>query len=326
MPQSFVLNLVAQSAIPQKFLQGRATQQLFFDLVDEVDPDLGHVLRQDNQNRAYSLSALQIETRPSQRPQPPKSARVGQSNLCLLTAKSDRLPLQFSHRQAIAANTACWWRITFLDDELFDHLIFLWNQLLNESFQLGSGTVAITNVTADMPDVATLTTNWPGMNWASSCSYQDIYEQASAYEQDVHMQFVTPTAFEEGGCVSPMPTADAVFQPLRKRWNRYSGLAFAPSLIKNIVPLKFDIKTEDISTESIPIEPLTGATPVTIAGCTGQVSFRILGNDPLTTKRINALADFSRYCGIGYGTPVGMGAVRRLSRASAMVYRPKTQP
>ena len=140
------------------------------------------------------------------------------------------------------------------------------------------------------------------------------------------MQFVTPTAFEEGGCVSPMPTADAVFQPLRKRWNRYSGLAFAPSLIKNIVPLKFDIKTEDISTESIPIEPLTGATPVTIAGCTGQVSFRILGNDPLTTKRINALADFSRYCGIGYGTPVGMGAVRRLSRASAMVYRPKTQP
>ena len=326
MPQSLVLNLIAQSAISQKYLQGRAPQQLFFDLVDEVDPELGNILRQDEQSRAYSLSALQIDLRGSQakatRPEAvgtatakalPVSARVARRNVRLLTTRTD-LPLQFSHRQAIESGTRCWWRITFLDDELFDHLIFLWNQLLSEPFQLGGGTVAITNVTADMPNLRPSVAPWPGMNWASSCSYRDLYETASAYEQDIHIQFITPTAFEEEGCVSPMPTAGAVFHPLRKCWNRYSGLAFAPSLVKNIVPMTFNIRTEAIHASSV-----TKTVSETLSGCVGQVSFRILGDDPLTTKRLNALADFSCYCGIGYGTPVGLGTVRRLSGSSAKI-------
>ena len=319
MPQSLVLNLVACSAIPQKSLQGRAIQHLFFDLVNEVDPDLAHVLRQDPQSRAYSLSALQGELQVDSR----------SKNLRLFTAKHNT-SLQFFHQQAIAPNTPCWWRITFLDDDLFDHLIFLWKDLVNEPFQLGSSTVAIANVIADMPHVSGETANWPGMSWASSCSYRDLYEEASAYEQDVHMQFLTPTAFEEDGSISPMPTAEAVFHPLRKCWNRYSGLAFAPNLIKNIVPLRFDIKTETLKPERalgaipsalFPNHPFLGV----LSGCVGKVSFRIVGNDPLTNKRINALADFARYCGIGYGAPVGMGSVRRLSGSSMKAHRSKNR-
>lgn len=353
MPQSLVLNLVTQTTIPQKYLQGRALQQLFFNLLDEVDPELAHVLRQDEYNRAYSLSALQIDTQlqangPTSY-SPTSYRKVShrqtsdsltsykqhvpctQGNLRLYTQKRvpatyHDAPLQFLHHQAIAPDTRCWWRITFLDDELFDHLIFLWNQLVNEPFQLGAGTVVITHVSADAaptsPSLSSraLAAHWPDTGWASSCSYRDLYENASAYEQDIHIQFVTPTAFEEEGYISPMPTANAVFHPLRKRWNHFSGLVFAPSLIKNIVPLKFDIETQDIQAERA-----TGVRPRIISGCTGQVNFRIVSSNPLTIKRINALADFSRYCGIGYGTPIGMGAVRRLSEANALTYKPQIQ-
>ena len=60
MPQSIVLNLVTQSAIPREHLQGYVLQQLFFNLVKTVDPQLGNALCRDEQNRAYSLSALQL--------------------------------------------------------------------------------------------------------------------------------------------------------------------------------------------------------------------------------------------------------------------------
>ena len=182
------------------------------------------------------------------------------------------------------------------------------------------------------PGISKPETDWPGVGWASSCSYRDLYEEASAYEQDIHLQFVTPTLFEDGDSVSPMPSVSAVFHPLRKRWNRYSELVFAPGLIKNIVPLTFDIKTEEISTNvgktTVGLHrasTMQGANPIaeTVTGCIGRMSFRITGNDPLITKRINALADFSSYCGIGYGTPVGMGMLRRLCGSNVTAYQPQ---
>ncbi len=328
MPQSFVLNLVTQSAIPWQHLQGHALQQLFFNLVDTVDPALGNVLRLDKQNRSYSLSALQREeafkpTSPratelsaqfkSQQPQQAQVEPVlpAQSNIQLLASKrqlSDRpfraqsARLQHSHQQAIKANTPCWWRISFLDDDLFDHLIILWNQLTGEPFMLGTGSLAISSISADLP----------GSAWASSCSYRDIYEQASSRDRDIHLQFITPTAFENDGHATPLPTAESVFHTLRKRWNHYSGLAFAPSLVSNIVPAHFDIKTGST-------QRLDSKAHESIVGCTGQISFRIDGDrDPLIIKRINTLADFTRYCGVGCHTRLGMGIIRRLSSPVAL--------
>ncbi len=327
MPQSLVLNLVTQSAIPGQYLQGYCLQQLFFDLVDTVDPALGHVLRRDDRNRSYSLSALQLNQMPNQMPNrvaklsgeqmdermaaqlSPSS--VAQRNVRTLT--STRRPfisqanrLQYSHTQdsyaqMLPANTACWWRVSFLDDDLFDHLIFLWNQLRDDPFSLGTGSVVIRSISADLP----------GLDWASSCSYRDIYEQASECDRDIHLQFVTPTAFENEGQLTPLPTADAVFQPLRRRWNCYSGLVFSPRLISNIVPTHFNIQTEMT-------QRFRRRASESIVGCMGQISFRIASDDdPLIIKRINALADFTRYCGIGCNAQLGMGILRRISGLTA---------
>ena len=291
MPQSLVLNLTARSAIPAHQTQGSALQQLFFRLVETVDPELGHVLRKDSLNRGYGLSPLQTS--------PPLSNPLGLA--------ADRL--QYTHSQAIAPKTQCWWRVTFLDDELFDHLIFLWSQFKNEIFPLGEGEVQV-------EQVAATPIKHP---WASSCSYQDIYEQASASAREIRFQFITPTTFKGTASApeiyNPLPTPEAVFQPLRRRWNRYSGLAFTPNIVDTVVPAQFNIQTEIIHTTK------KQATEV-IPSCIGQISFRVLDSgDPLIAKRLNALSDFTRYCPVGNNTLLGMGITRRIMTNSVTVMR-----
>ncbi len=316
MPQSLVLNLTTQSAIPRQHLQGYALQQLFFSLIESVDPELSHILRRDKQNRSYSLSAIQIESLDNesltdgsaslQAIASDQSSALG--NLHLLSPKAYASELQYTHHQAIAANTLCWWRITFLDDALFDHLFFLWNQLRDEVFPLGASSVVIGAVTAELP----------GLGWSSSCSYRDIYEHASTRTRDIHLEFITPATFEKEGFITPLPTTEALFHPLRRRWNRYSGLVFAPSLISGIVPSSFNIQTESVQNAE-------RHSVRTLVGCTGQISFRIAGDrDPLIIKRINTLADFTRYCGVGRNTRFGMGVIRRVTQAQLARYQPPT--
>ena len=52
----------------------------------------------------------------------------------------------------------------------------------------------IHSIAADLPSNG-LTTGIPQQDWASSCSYRDIYEQASAGDRNIHFQFITPTVF-----------------------------------------------------------------------------------------------------------------------------------
>jgi len=83
--------------------------------------------------------------------------------------------------------------------------------------------------------------------------------------------------------------------------------------VSNIVPTHFNIQTETT-------QNARRSSPESIVGCTGQISFRIAGDDdPLIIKRINTLADFTRYCAIGCNTHLGMGTLRRLNRPTMIV-------
>lgn len=305
MPQSIVLSLTARSTISAHQIQGIALQQLFFHLVDIVDPELSHVLRADTSNRDYSLSALQTAD-------PRRTCANSQAQ------KGSIHRLQYLHSQPIEPGTQCWWRISFLDDELFDHLIFLWRQFKGEDFCLGDGKITITQIT----------TNPLKNPWANSCSYRDIYEQASTEERNIHLQFVTPTTFrtitqtktiqtaslKAASTYTPLPTPEAVFQPLRKRWNRYSGLAFTPNLVKALVPTHFNIQTQSTLVPFNKSQAVPSQGESIISGCVGQISFRIVdGSDPLIAKRLNTLADFIRYCPVGSNTLLGMGITHRIS-------------
>jgi CRISPR-associated endoribonuclease Cas6 len=286
MPQSLILELVPYATLSAPQLSAQHLHRLFLGLVGAVDPPLAQILQADNQNKSYTLSPLQLVT-----PNP-----VGVTNLRPLFPEKHPSPanLQYQYNSSVPSGSKCWWRITLLDDILFANLTQAWNQtLLQQSWYIGATKLQITSLSNQ-------TKKYPG--WAHSQSYQQLYQQASDTHRHINFQVLTPATFWQGNYESPMPTREAIFHSLRKRWNRYSGLALAPSIITPIVPTAFDLHTK---------QSIDNDQPST--GCLGKLSFQILGEvDPLTIKRINTLADFTFYCSVGRKTTLGMGIMRRI--------------
>lgn len=269
MPHSLVLNLLPASPIPLGYLTGKHLHALFLTLVSSVDKELGDRLHEQKTEKAFTLSPLQAAKKPNH-------------------------GLQWEHKQAIPANTCCWWRISLLDDALFGNLNRLWLNLNPaHPWHLGPANLQITSI------LGTAQSTQP---WANFCPYKQLYEQASDSTRQLSFSFCTPTTFRQGKYDSALPTRECVFNSLISRWNRYSGIPLSETLIESIFPSFFDIRTE-----------LVTHPDSKCAGCVGTISYRILGDiDPLSIKQINALADFALYAGVGRKTPMGMGMVRRV--------------
>jgi CRISPR-associated endoribonuclease Cas6 len=270
MPHSLILNLLPTSPIPTGYLSGKHLHALFLTLVSSVDRDLGDRLHEQKSDKAFSLSPLQV---------------VGRSQRGHL--------LQWEHKQAIPAGTACWWRVALLDDELFSHLSRLWLNLSPATpWHLGPANLQITSI---------LGTPQSTQRWADYCTYARLYEHASDEVRQLGFIFCTPTTFRQGQFDSALPTRENVFGSLLRRWNQYSGIEFPDALIEHVFPSFFDIQTE-----------LVTDARSKLIGCVGMMNFRILGEvDATSIKQINALADFALYAGVGRKTPMGMGMVRR---------------
>ena len=285
MPESLVINLVSESTIPFQYLRGHHLNRLFLTLVSAVDVELGRSL-QTRKHPAFTLSPLQIASQP----QPP-SAR----NLKFLLPRQRLETSDFQYANgSVPAGSHCWWRVSLLDDNLFAHISpRLAQAAARKPWYLGPAREHVTNF---------LPTNIP--EWSSHSSYQTLYEQASDTNRELTFQLVTPAVFRQGNFESPLPTRDAVFHSLRKCWNRYSGLVFAPDTITQITAKTFNLRTV-----ALPM-----GRNQTIVGCLGELTFQISDTaDPLIIKRINALTNFSRYCGIGQKTYLGLGMVRAIT-------------
>jgi len=211
MPYSLVLNLVPRSPIPQAHLSGRHLHALFLDLVQSVDPALAIALHQQQSDKAFTLSPLQVGNRQG-------------------TA------LQWQHNRSISAGTPCWWRISLLDEGLFGRLTHLWLNLnAQNSWHLGA---------ADLDVISILGTPQSTQPWANFLTYAQLHEQASDCDRQIHLTFCTPTTFRVTNYDCALPTKELVFQSLLKRWNQYSQIPFSKALIEPIYPSFFDIRTE----------------------------------------------------------------------------------
>jgi len=204
--------------------------------------------------------------------------------------------LLWEHHKPIPAGTPCWWRISLLDDSLFGHLTQLWLNLNpSHPWHLGSADLQITSI---------LGTPQSTQPWVNFASYAQLYTQASEEQRQIDLAFCTPTAFRQTQFDTALPTRDLVFNSLLRRWNQYSNIEFAEILTESIFPSFFDIHTEIITDSRSKF-----------IGCVGVLSFRILGEvDSVSIKRINTLADFALYSGVGRKTPMGMGMLRRLNK------------
>ena len=295
MPHSLVLNFSPVSPIPAGFTSGKNMHGFFLNLVSSVDAELGSYLHDDRANKAFTLSPLQ------------KESSVVKPVLKKKTIKPKVVSLRWNHREAIAPNTPCWWRISLLDDALFGHLSELWLNLNPlQPWHLGPADLHITSV---------LGTPQSTQPWANFCGYQQLYAQASESNRRLTLQFCTPTAFRQGKYDSSMPTVERVFGSLLRRWNLYSGIAFSPEILEVVQDSQIDIRTEMAVDPRSQFEH-TGArvNPCNrFVGCVGKVTYQVLGKvSAEQVRQLNALADFAMYAGVGRKTTMGMGMARRV--------------
>lgn len=273
MPHSLVLNLVPKSPIFPNYLTGRHLHALFLTLVSSVDKPLGDRLHESTSEKAFTIGPLQTNKRPSNR-----------RDNCL----------QWHHNRQIPANSNCWWRISLLDDGLFGELTALWLDINPQKpWHLGPADLQITSIMASPKS---------SQPWANSCSYSQLYENASDTNRAIALSFATPTSFRQGKYDTAMPSRESVFNSLLKRWNKYSGIEFSELPVESIFSSYLDINTE-----------IVADSRSKFIGVVGNSTYRIMGKvEPIFIKQINALADFALYCGVGRKTPMGMGMTRRL--------------
>ncbi len=277
MPHSLILNILPQSTIYPQFLTGRHYHALFLNLVSSVDRTLGDILHDSTADKPFTLSPLQVQLDTS------RHRDRGRSHV-----------LQYQQEQPISPGTLCWWRISLLDDTLFSKLTQLWLNINPEQpWHLGSADLFITSIQG---------TPQSTQPWANACSYAQLYDRTSECEKTINFVFATPTAFRQGSYDTALPSRDSVFKSLLQRWNKYSGMEFDSDFIESLFPSFFNIRTE-----------IASDSRSKFIGCVGEISYRIMGDmEAGTIKKINALADFAMYAGIGRKTPMGMGMVRRI--------------
>ncbi|MEG4284423.1 CRISPR-associated endoribonuclease Cas6 [Microcoleus sp. A006_D1] len=290
MPHSLILNLLPVAPIPSQFLTGRHLHALFLNLVSAVDSDFSAYLHDQSNEKAFTLSLFQLSRKEVDK----SSISQTQKRVLPPAGRTISQAVQWEHKQAIRENTPIWWRISLLDDGLFDRLTELWQQLNFESpWHLGPTNIYITNIQSQPQS---------HQPWVNFCSYAELFERASETERQIAFTFCTPTNFRQGVYDSAMPTRESVFGSLANRWNKYSEIAIEPTFIETIFPSFFNIRTE-VCTDS----------RSKFIGCVGDISYRIMGDvNPTAIKQINALADFALYSGVGRKTPMGMGMTRRL--------------
>lgn len=285
MPYSLVVNFMAKTPIYPEFLTGRHLHALFLTLVSSVDKELGDRLHSQNKDKAFTLSPIQVNS----------GQLVIKNPLKKQGRRGGEMLLQCDRSSAIPAETACWWRISLLDDALFSNLTKLWLNLNpSQPWHLGAADLYVTSV------LGTAQSTQP---WANFAPYSQIYEMASESDRTIYFQLCTPTAFRQGKFDSPLPTVECVFRSLLARWNTYSQIPLSIEIFEYLFPSSFQISSEAVKIYN-----------GHFIGCIGDITFRILGDPDLSViKQINALADFALYSGIGRKTTMGMGMVRRVS-------------
>ncbi len=290
MPHSLVLNLLPVAPIPSQFLTGRHLHALFLNLVSAVDTDLSAYLHDQSNEKAFTLSPFQVSRKEADKTSTPQTKK----RVLPTASRTTSQAVQWEQKQAIQENTPIWWRISLLDDGLFDRLTELWQQLnFDRPWHLGPTDLYVTNIVSQPQ---------PNQPWVNFCSYAELFDRASDTERQIAFTFCTPTNFRQGVYDSAMPTRESIFCSLANRWNKYSEIAIEPNFTESIFPSFFDIRTE-VCTDS----------RSKFIGCVGEVSYRIMGDvDPVAIKQINSLADFALYSGVGRKTPMGMGMTRRL--------------
>jgi len=122
----------------------------------------------------------------------------------------------------------------------------------------------------------------------------------------VSLQFASPTTFKSGEKHVPVPLPAWVFGSLLEKWNAFAPVAL-PAEVRRFAEECLALTAYRLSTRMIPLKE--GGLR---AGAVGQARYTALNHDRYWLSLINLLADFALFAGVGAGTGMGLGQVRKM--------------
>jgi len=197
----------------------------------------------------------------------------------------------------LSADNIYWIRLTFLREDVFAHF-------MDAAAKTSSRTLRLNNALLQISGVLTT----PGSAPFCKCTtFESILENASG-ERSIKMRFLSPAVFRSGGKRNVFfPEPRLLFNSYLAKWQ---GLS----------PVKLENSLGEVVDKGVRITQYKLETRILDFGSYREIGFE--GNCGIeisneiaedTAKALNALADFSFYCGTGAKTTMGMGQTRRMT-------------
>lgn len=137
-------------------------------------------------------------------------------------------------------------------------------------------------------------------------SYEELYTNLVANEPEpvrrFDLQFITPTAFAQGGANLPLPLPTLMFRSWLERWNNFAPVYLGGDELIAYLNNAVVLKSHKINTRTYQLHKGF------VNGFVGDVTLQILNRaDPLLANVANLLVEYSRFAGTGMKTRLGMG-------------------
>ncbi len=279
---SILLALTAESSYPILGALGRPAQAWFLQQVTRANPGLAQRLHDEQGLKPYTVSSLLDQ-----------------------------------HGRPLGAGTwlkpgqAVWLRLTTLNDEL---------SLALEKHMIKKLPKRLTLYKMDFR-VNDIYERQEEHLWAGSSSFSEIAQDFSnaTTDNNVRMEFASPTAFRTNGLDICLPLPGQVFRSLWAKWNAYCP---EPMQVQDLWPefAEACILVSEMTTVNTHHWAFAEGTRGGSIGFTGTVGFHLPDKKRLhkdwhpyydgTATVMHSLAKFAFYAGVGHHTTIGMGQVR----------------
>jgi CRISPR-associated endoribonuclease Cas6 len=245
----------------------------FLSFIREVAPDLSKALHGAGTRQPYTVSPL-----------------VG--------GKRDRRGI------SVRSGGSCWMRFTILDPALYSVFSRYFAESMPFELALTLGEMQLI--------IEEVTTSQQSDGWSGYTTFSELLSAARP-EPIVSMRFFSLTAFSlgkvDGGGprFGIFPEPALVFDSLLRRWNQFADQPLGDPgewqkwVNEHVVVRRYQTKSDLWKFRQHPQ-----------IGFVGNCTYEIKGNYPSEAQRLNALADFSFFAGVGYKTTMGLGQCRRV--------------
>jgi CRISPR-associated endoribonuclease Cas6 len=284
MLRSILISLTAESSYPILGTLGRPVQAWFLGQITRSNPALASKLHDEAGLKPYTVSTL---------------------------LNSHSRPLRAG--SWVQPGELCWIRITSLNEELSELIETKLIKRLPKQ-------LVIHKMNFRVDDIATKPAEH---EWAGAATFSEIAQVAAltSAENQVRMEFTSPTAFRSNGLDVCLPIPGQIFRSLWEKWN-----AFAPE------PMQVHENWPNFANDCILVNELTAVNSThwdfsdgngrSATGFTGTVGFYLAPKNKVKQQWqdhwdganvvLQSLAKFSFYSGVGHHTTVGMGQTRPL--------------